>query len=222
MKQFNWSNYAANSLSGDWSPAKLIPNPEEVTHYDSLLAEAFYRAAANEADACTIYQVASDFATSDAWSYYSALWLRDEIRHSEAFYRMGCYLQPKPENTWHECFKYRDRQLYMQIFHSELHVWAALALDEWNTHQEYLQLAKQVEPLGLKDLVLAIAADEARHYSYAVYALKAVDYQQASAVLSEMAAIAQLGYPDEQFLFDHDRPNHQKALEITKRYLQLS
>ncbi|MHC5897589.1 hypothetical protein [Nostoc sp.] len=219
MIALDWKNYINNSLKNNWIPASMIPDGKNAD-YNCALSDTFYLFAANEADARTIYQVGSNFATSDSWNHYSTLWLCDEIKHSEAFYRMGFYLNPKETSSWHECFKPRDREFYKQIFQSELHIWAALAIDEWNTHREYLQLATQVKPFGLKKLVLNVAADEARHYVYAVYALKASPRELVESVLRQIAQAALQSYPDKQFLFDHDQPNYETAIKSVMQLLQ--
>lgn len=218
MIALDWKSYTNNNLFRAWTPSSMIPD-QEITDHNCALGNTFYLFATNEADARTIYQVGSNFATSDSWNHYSTLWLCDEIKHSEAFYRMGSYLNPNFEGNWCECFKSRDREFYRQIFQSELDIWAALALDEWNTHHEYLRLATQV-PFGLKKLVLAIAADEARHYAYAVYALKTNPINKVESVLRQMADVAVQSYPDKQFLFDHDQPDYTKAIESVIQLLQ--
>jgi len=220
MISLDWKNYTNNSLIRNWTPVNMIPSGKHLAEENCALGNTFYLFAKNEADARTIYQIGNNLATSQSWSQYSTLWLCDEIKHSEAFYRMGSYLNPKIKGDWHECFKPRDREFYKQIFQSELHLWAALAIDEWNTHNEYLRLATKVETFGLKKLVLAIAADEIRHYIYAVYALKASPINEVKLVLERMADTALQSYPDQQFLFDHDQPNYKKAIESVMHLLQ--
>ncbi|MHC5828089.1 MAG: hypothetical protein ACYT04_72410, partial [Nostoc sp.] len=136
---------------------------------------------------------------------------------------MGAYLNPNIVGSWHECFKpgnHDNHDFYKQIFQSELHIWAALALDEWNTLHEYLRLAKKVKPFGLRELILAIAADEARHYVYAVYVLKSCPINEVELVLYQMADMALQSCPDKQFLFDHDQPDYQKAIGSVMHLLQ--
>lgn len=203
-----WQAYVQSALQTSWQPAALIPATPNTEAIDDNIIEWCVIGQQNEADSINLFQAAAQVATSEAWLVFAPLWLQDELRHSEMFHRLGAYLGLP--DRWidsllpSEAVRQDRQDFYAKLFRSELHVWAALALDEWNTQREYLEDGvKDFERFGLSQIFQLLGRDESRHHAFALFALKELgDRQTAIQALEEVVEIAAEMDSFSHFLFD--------------------
>ncbi|MEC4891379.1 MAG: ferritin-like domain-containing protein [Oscillatoria sp. PMC 1051.18] len=226
-----WHDYVSSALRTSWQPAAFIPKKPPRLAPDENIIDWCRVGQQNEADSINLFQAASCVATSEGWQIFAPLWLQDEMRHSEAFHRMGAYLGLP--DRWVDSFipsvevvQMREK-FYRCLFKSELHVWAALAIDEWNTRREYLEDGvADFEAYGLSKMMRLLSRDETRHHVFALKALQThPDRQAAKAAVEDVVAIATTTDSFQQFLFDQWDLNNAKrtpgnALDVIMQTLE--
>jgi len=212
----DWSEYVQSALRTSWQPSAYIPKDPSPLPPDQNIIDWCRIGQRNEADSLNLFRFASRVVINSDWNIFAPIWLQDEMRHSEAFHRMGAYLGLPDQ--WEDSFVVTKEitqlreDFYTRLFISELHIWASLAIDEWNTRREYLEDGvADLAPYGLSPMMRLLARDESRHHIFALKVLeKHPNRQAAIEAIHDVVNIASKTETFQQFLFDQWEPDNAK------------
>lgn len=239
------THWHPRTMMGAWEPD---PHDKESEAYRHMIR--FCRlGAANEGDSYNIAahaQRCPDIASDPLWGLFAPFWVRDEAQHAEAYFRIllafgevkkdsfpAMLLASDQENAEHRMAYYGS----CPAFRNRIAFWSAIAVDEWNTAQEYAAAAKTTFRVGgmtPAQMQARLSADEVQHHEYAVGALITIGMDAPwlrPEIMETCAEVAEWavgnGQPagnTEQFMFDQEPvpgspfvPDFHRAAEETLR-----